>query len=122
MFGCSSFKDNKDNYPFETLKIITAPKNNTMSIIVIKMGIKSGATVPFRYNFYFSKNDKNLNKNKLFLSARGLKTYKVHWTSENTIDIKIDASRILMFKSDVLLEGNPISDLYYVNNISFKKI
>ncbi|CAA6816968.1 MAG: Unknown protein [uncultured Sulfurovum sp.] len=122
IFGCSSATDMKVKYPFETLEIITSPKNSTMSIVVIKTGIKGGATVPFGYNFYFSKDDKNLNENNIFLSVRGLETYKINWTSENTIDINIDASRILMFQSEVvLLEENPVSDFYYVNNISFKK-
>lgn len=116
--GCSSSINKKVDFPFETLEIISTPKNTTMSVVVIKTGIASGATVPFEYNFYFSKDDNILDKSKLFLSVRGLETYKINWTSVNTIDVDINASRIIMFKSDVLLQGNTISDLYYVNHFS----
>jgi hypothetical protein len=120
-YGCSSEITQKVNYPFETLKIIPSKENKTMSITIIKTGINGGATVPFEYKFYFSKNDTTLSKNKLFLVVRGLDTYKINWSSVNTIDINISASRVVMFKSDVLLKDNKISNFYYVNKIIFNK-
>jgi hypothetical protein len=119
--GCSSEIDKKENFPFETVKIIPSKDNSTMSVVIIKTGIKGGATVPFEYEFYFSKDDKNLSKDKLFLSVRGLDLYKIKWSSVNTIDINIHASRVKIFRSDILLKNNKISDFYYVNNFTYNK-
>ncbi len=119
--GCNSKTDKKENFPFETVKIIPSKNNSTMSVVIIKKGTKGGATVPFEYEFYFSKDDKNLSKNKLFLSVRGLDLYKIKWSSVNTIDINIHATRVKMFRSDILLKNNKISDFYYVNNFTYNK-
>ena len=122
LFGCDSKVNQKIDYPYETLNIVSSKKNNTMSVIVIKTGIKGGTTVPFEYEFYFSKDDKSLSKNKLFLSVRGLESYKIKWTSVNTIDLEVDATRVKKFQSDILLQNNKISDLYYVRKFNFHKI
>lgn len=120
--GCSSPINEKVDFPFEVINTIPSPKNKDISIIIIKTGIKGGATVPFEYEFYFSKNDETLSRNKLFLWLRGLENYKINWTSANTIDIDINASRVIMFQSDILIEedtGNLLE--YYVNNLSWNR-
>jgi len=115
--GCSS----KQDFPFETLKIIPAKGNKTMSVVVIKTGIKSGATVPFEYSFYFSKDDKTLTRNRIFLSARGLDDYKIKWIDIDTVEINITASRIVEFKSEVLIKDNKITPFYKVGKLIFQE-
>lgn len=120
--GCNSPVNKKVNFPFEVINTIPSPKNKNISIIIIKTGIEGGATVPFEYEFYFSKNDETLSRNKLFLWLRGLENYKINWTSANTIDIDINASRVIMFQSDVLIESNTEDLLEYnVNNLSWNR-
>lgn len=112
MSGCS------DSNVKPGFKIISNEKslNNNMSIIVIKKGIEGGATVPFIYEFYFSKDTNSILEKNLFLRVKGLEKYNIKWTSRNTINLKVDASEILFFKSSIWVERENI--LYVVNKTS----
>ena len=115
--GCTSQINEKVDYPFQTLEIVPS-KNKTMSIVIIKTGIEGGATVPFGYEFYFSKDDKTLSRNKLFLMVRGLETYRIKWLTSTTISVDIKASRIIKFNSEVIVD-NKVSHFYDVGNFTF---
>jgi len=92
-----------------------------MSVVIIKTGIEGGATVPFGYQFYFSKDDKNLIQKKPFLAVRGLVDYKIKWTDIDTVEINIAASRIVAFESEVLVKHNKITPFYKVGKLIFRE-
>ena len=118
--GCSSKINEKVDYPFETLEIIPSKNNSTMSVVIIKTGIEGGATVPYWYEFYFSRDDRTLSRNKRFLAVRGLKSYKIKWQSVTTISVEVEAFEIVEFESDVVVK-NKISHFYEVDDFKFTR-
>ena len=117
--GCDSKAQNTMNFPFDVLEIIPSSQNNEVSVIVIKVGVQGGSTVSFGYQFYFSKNSSSLTKDKMFLWVNGLDNYTIKWNSINTVDVKIDAARVISFRSVVLLKKSIVGS-YYVSNFVFK--
>ena len=98
---------------------IPSKVNKDIAIIIIKTGIQGGATVPFTYQFYLSKDDKTLSYNKLFLEVRGLKSYQVQWRSSSQIDVKIEASRVITFKSEIIVDNDKSNDLYEIRKFTY---
>ena len=117
--GCESSYYKKVDFPFETIKTIPSKVNKDIAIIIIKTGIQGGATVPFTYQFYLSKDDKTLSYNKLFLEVRGLKSYQVQWRSSSQIDVKIEASRVITFKSEIIVDNDKSNDLYEIRKFTY---
>ncbi len=113
--GCNLNNDNKNvNYPYKILEIINS-KDKKASIVIIKTGVKSGSTVGFYYEFYITRNKNKLNKQNRFLWLKGLKKYTIKWTSINTIEITVQASNVLDFKSEIF--EKPMS--YFVTKFSW---
>ena len=105
--GCTK---QKDKIPFEILRVYKS-KNN-MNVVIVKKGIMGNATVPFIYEFYFSRTPQVLDNKSLFLKVRGLGDYKVKWNSINTIELDIKMQEVLLFKSEVWKNN----DLTYIVN------
>ena len=92
--GCTDVKK-KDN--FKIIESMKSPKSD-ISVFILKKRVLGGATVPYVYEFYFGKDINNINEKNIFLTLKGLNSYKIQWTSLNTIKLKIDASEILFSK------------------------
>ena len=115
--GCSSNIDNnKIDYPYKIMKIIKS-KNKKVSVVVIKTGTESGATVGFEYQFFIIKNNNLITKNR-FLRLKGLREYSIKWTSINTLMVTVTASRIIEFKSEIFNSKTSyiITKFFFVNH------
>ena len=44
----------------------------------------------------------------------------IDWSSVNTVDVNISASRVIMFRNNILL-NNKVSDFYYINKFIFNR-
>ena len=122
--GCSSRQDiysKINDYPHEIEKVIASPKGDK-SVVVVKMGVEGGATVPFAYYFIFSDNKKDLFVSARFLWVRGLESYTINWVADDEIDVTIKATRIVDFESQPFIKREDKFTNYTVRNLFYHKV
>jgi len=117
--GCSSSADKKITYAYKIIDVIPSQKNG-YNIVVIKTGVDSGATVPFEYQFFVSKNKKELYRRNMFLWVRDLKNYHISWLTEDTFNVTVNAKLVMDFHSRPYAKENNDLHFFFVNKFLFQ--